>query len=54
MRQAREHWHTKRQPRMCREPYRLVFLDETGTSTKMTHLRGCGLTQTFVAGLQPD
>jgi hypothetical protein len=67
VRQAREHWHTKRQPRMRQEPHRLVFLDETGTSTKMTRLRGrCPegqrlyakapfghwLTQTFVAGLR--
>ena len=67
MRQAREHWRTKRQPRMRQEPHRLVFLDETGTSTKMTRLRGrClkgqrlyakapfghWLTQTFVAGLR--
>ena len=49
------------------EPQRLVFLDETGTTTKMTRLRGRGLkgkrlrskapfghwkTQTFVAGLR--
>ena len=40
MRQAREHWRSKRQPRMRQEPHRLVFLDETGTSTKMTRLRG--------------
>jgi transposase len=55
-------------PRALRqEPHRLVFLDETGTSTKMTRLRGrCPkgqrlyarapfghwLTQTFVAGLR--
>ena len=67
VRQAREHWHTKRQPRMRREPHRLVFLDETGTSTKMTRLRGRSLkgqrlrmsapfghwkTHTFVAGLR--
>jgi hypothetical protein len=25
---------------MQQEPHRLVFLDETGTSTKMTRLRG--------------
>ena len=52
---------------MRQEPHRLVFLDETGTSTKMTRLRGrClkgqrlyarapfghWLTQTFVAGLR--
>jgi hypothetical protein len=67
VRQAREHWRTKRQPRMQQEPHRLVFLDETGTSTKMTRVRGrCPkgqrlyakapfghwLTQTFVAGLR--
>jgi transposase len=67
VRQAREHWRTKRQPRMRQEPHRLVFLDETGTSTKMTRLRGRSpkgqrlyakapfghwLTQTFVAGLR--
>jgi transposase len=52
---------------MQQEPHRLVFLDETGTSTKMTRLRGrCRKgerlcmsapfghwkTQTFVAGLR--
>jgi transposase len=37
-RQAREHWRTKRQPRMRQEPHRLVCLDETGTS--LTRLRG--------------
>ena len=51
------------------EPHRLVFLDETGTTTKMTRLRGfcpkgqrlrCKapfghwMTQTFVAGLRCD
>jgi hypothetical protein len=54
---------------MRRERYRLVFIDETGTTTKMTRLRGrsakgCRLnskapfghwgTQTFVAGLRCD
>ncbi|GEO19367.1 IS630 family transposase [Microvirga aerophila] len=67
MRHARERWRTKRQPHMRQEPHRLVFLDETGTSTKMTRLRGrCPKgqrlyakapfghwkTQTFVAGLR--
>lgn len=52
---------------MRQEPHRLVFLDETGTSTKMPRLRGRGpkeqrlyakapfghwLTQTFIAGLR--
>ena len=51
------------------EPHRVVFLDETGTTTKMTRLRGRSLkgqrllskapfghwkTQTFVAGLRCD
>ena len=34
--QAREEWTEVRQPRMRLEPHRLVFLDETGTTTKMT------------------
>ena len=25
---------------MCRERHRLIFIDETGTTTKMTRLRG--------------
>jgi len=37
---AREEWTTTRLPRMRLEPHRLVFLDETGTTTKMTRLRG--------------
>src|ERR1700720_3809014 len=68
-RQAREEWTATRQPRMRLEPHRLVFLDETGTTTKMTRLRGRCLkgqrlrskapfghwmTQTFVAGLRRD
>ena len=59
----------KRQPLMRLEPHRLVFLDETGTTTKMTRLRGRSLrgrrllskvpfghwkTQTFIAGLRCD
>ena len=40
MRQAREEWKAHRQPRMRQEVHRLVFLDETGTTTKMTRLRG--------------
>jgi len=54
---------------MRREPYRLVFVDETGTTTKMTRLRGRAPrgqrlkarapfghwgTQTFVAALRCD
>ena len=64
---ARREWTAKRQPRMRLEPHRLVFIDETGTTTKMTRLRGRCLTgqrlrskapfghwktQTFIAGLR--
>ena len=66
---AREAWTTTRQPRMQLEPHRLIFLDETGTPTKTTRLRGRCLkgqrlrskapfghlmTQTFIAGLRCD
>ena len=40
MRQAREAWKAERQPKMRTEPHRLVFIDETGTNTKMTRARG--------------
>ena len=58
-----------RQPIMRLEPHRLVFLDETGTTTKMARLRGRSRrgqrllskvpfghwkTQTFIAGLRCD
>jgi transposase len=54
---------------MAEQPHRLVFIDETGTTTKMTRLRGRAMkgerlnskapfghwgTQTFVAGLRCD
>ena len=67
MRQARDEWKGLRQPRMREAIHRLVFLDETGTTTKMTRLRGRArrgarlkaeapfghwATQTFIAGLQ--
>lgn len=69
MRQARKDWQDHRQPRMREEVHRLIFLDETGTTTKMTRLRGrarVGVrvrakapfghwgTQTFIAGLRCD
>lgn len=62
--EARRHWHVYRQPR-----FRLVFIDETATTTKMTRLRGRAhdgrrlkarvpfghrKTQTFIAGLRCD
>jgi transposase len=40
IKQAREEWTEVRQPRMRLEPHRLIFLDETGATTKMTRLRG--------------
>lgn len=58
-----------RQPWMKRRPERLVFVDETGTNTKMTRLRGRARrgqrlrmkapfghwgTQTFIAALRHD
>ena len=66
---ARAEWKDARQPIMRQQRGRLVFIDETGTNTKMTRprgrsLRGCRLnskapfghwgTQTFVAGLKCD
>lgn len=69
MREARQHWQNHRQTYMRREPHRLIFLDETGTTTKMTRLRGRARvgarlkarapfghwgTQTFIAALRCD
>lgn len=60
-------WIHYRQPYMAREAHRLVFIDESGVTTKMTRLRGRSLrgqrlkadapyghwrTQTFIAGLR--
>ena len=60
VRKAREDWRDKRQPKMQQQPHRLIFLDETGTTTKMDRLRvrdhapfGHWGTQTFIAGLHP-
>jgi transposase len=67
IRAARRVWIIHRQPRMRLEPHRLVFLDETATTTKMVRLRGRArrgerlrssapfghwATQTFIAGLR--
>ena len=67
--QARHDWQVHYQPVMREEIHRLVFLDETGTTTKMTRLRGRAQigtrlrarapfghwgTQTFIAGLRCD
>jgi transposase len=63
----RQIWRDNRQPRMREEPDRLVFIDETATTTKMIRLRGRALrgqrlkawapldhwgTQTFIAALR--
>ena len=67
--ERRRVWIAERQPAMRREPYRLVFIDETSVNTKMTRLRGRARngkrlkasapfgkwgTQTFIAGLRHD
>lgn len=69
MRRARDDWKALRQPLMRQDVHRLVFLDETGTTTKMTRQRGRAPrgdrlkddapfghwgTQTFIAGLRCD
>ena len=69
VRDRRREWIDLRQPRMRLQPGRLVFIDETAVTTKMTRLRGrspCGErlaadapfgrwgTQTFIAGLRCD
>jgi transposase len=66
---ARRVWQENRQPWMKKRPERLVFIDETGTTTKMTRLRGRARrgqrlkmkapfghwgTQTFIAALRHD
>ncbi len=66
---ARRVWQAHRQPWMKKRPERLVFIDETGTTTKMTRLRGRARrgqrlkmkapfghwgTQTFIAALRHD
>lgn len=67
--ERRRVWIEKRQPRMRRQPGRLVFIDETSITTKMTRLRGRARrgqrlkskapygrwgTQTLIAGLRHE
>src|SRR3712207_577752 len=40
VRDERHVWQTQRRARMCQQPHRLAFLDETYVNTKMTRLRG--------------
>ncbi|MEM9900071.1 MAG: IS630 family transposase [Pseudomonadota bacterium] len=69
VRAARYEWRHRRMPSMRLEPHRLVFIDETAVTTKMTRLRGRSpqgtrleaeapfghwRTQTFIAGLRID
>lgn len=69
MKAKRREWITRRQKRMRQEPHRLVFIDETSMTTKMTRLRGRARrgerlhasapfghwgTQTFIAALRDD
>ena len=69
MARDRRIWRDNRQPQMREEPERLVFIDETATTTKMTRLRGRALrgqrlkasapfghwgSQTFIAALRCD
>ncbi len=43
VRERRRIWIDKRQPRMRLELGRLVFIDETSVTTKLTRLRGRSL-----------
>jgi transposase len=67
--ERRKLWINHRQPRMRRQPGRLVFIDETSVNTKMTRPRGRARhgkrlkasapfgkwgTQTFIAGMRHD
>jgi len=67
--EARRRWRVYRQPQLREQAHRLVFIDETATTTKMTRLRGRAQggrrlkawapfdhwkTQTFIAGLRQD
>jgi transposase len=67
--ERRRLWIERRQPRMRRQPRRLVFIDETAVTTRMGRLRGRARigarlkaeapfgrwsTQTFIAGLRSD
>jgi transposase len=67
IRDERRVWRVQRQARMREQPHRLIFLDETSVSTKVTRLRGRSRkgqrlhasapfghwkTHTFIAGLR--
>jgi transposase len=69
VRRDRLEWRYFRQPHMREQPHRLVFVDETATTTKMTRVRGRARrgerlqakapfghwnTQTFIAALRHD
>jgi transposase len=67
VREERRVWTGQRQARMCQQPHRLIFLDETYVNTKLTRLHGRSRkgqrlrasapfghwkTHTFIAGLR--
>ena len=53
VRADRDTWIARRQPRMRAEPHRLVFVDETAVTTKLTRLRGRSLRGTRLPGAAP-
>ena len=69
VRAARFEWQHRRMPRMRLEPHRLVFVDKTAVTTKLTRLKGHSArgtrleadapfghwrTQAFITGLRVD
>ena len=53
IRAARDTWIKRRQPKMRDEPHRLVFIDETAVTTKLTRLRGRSRRGTRLPGTAP-
>lgn len=53
IRAARDTWIHRRQPKMRDEPHRLVFVDETAVTTKLTRLRGRSRRGTRLPGAAP-
>lgn len=53
IRAARDTWIARRQPKMRDEPHRLVFVDETAVTTKLTRLRGRSRRGTRLPGAAP-
>ena len=53
IRAARDTWIQRRQTKMRDEPHRLVFVDETAVTTKLTRLRGRSRRGTRLPGAAP-